>query len=191
MKKEEFWNWFDENKALLEDLISEKSQSYEIYESLSDKLKQYNEFLIPEITSTLENKFVLVISCDGMKQGIPFVDSLTENLRHFDNWEVVKFRQPGPMKSIPLRGLNLRRNSIFLEWEKTVTGKYKITFYVKGYSSKNDSYEIATLLHLDHTIGEYNAMTKVEGVEIKKLGLLHSKKGLKTLDEFRTEIEIS
>ncbi len=189
MNKEEFWNWFDENKALLEDLISEKSQSYEIYESLSDKLKQYNEFLIPEITGTRENKFVLVISCDGMKQGIPFVDSLTENLRNFDNWEVVKFRQPGPMKSIPLQGLNLKRNSIFLEWEKKATGKYKITFYVKGYSLKNNNYEIGTLLHLDHTIGEYNAMTKVEGVEIKKLGLLHSKKGLKTLDEFRTEIE--
>lgn len=191
MNKEEFWNWFDENKALLEDLISEKSKSYEIYESLSDKLKQYNEFLIPEITVTRENKFVLVISCDGLKQGIPFVDSLTENLRNFDNWEVVKFRQPGPMKLIPLQGLNLKRNSIFLVWEKTVTGKYKITFYVKGYSSKNNSYEIGTLLHMDHTIGEYNAMTKVEGVEIKKLGLFQSKKGLKTLDEFRTEIETS
>jgi hypothetical protein len=136
MKKEEFWNWFDENRGLLEDLVSEKTQSHVIYEFLSEKLKQYNRFLIPEITGSQKNKFVLNISCDGMKQGIPFVESLTENLKTFDNWEIKKFRQPGPMELIPLQGLNLKRNSIFLEWERTVSGKYNITFYVQGYSSK-------------------------------------------------------
>jgi hypothetical protein len=50
MKKEDFWNWFDENKGHLEDLISGKTQSYETYESLSEKLKKV------EIAKTPQNR---------------------------------------------------------------------------------------------------------------------------------------
>jgi len=189
MTKEDFWNWFDNNKTALENLISEKTQDYTVYETLSEKLAQYNEFLIPEITINEENKFVLIISCDGMKEGIPFAEALTENSKKFDNWVVVKFRQPAPMELIPLNGLILKRSSIFLEWEKTNSQKYFIRFYVKGYSLSNKNYGLATLLHMDHTIGEYNAMTQIEGVEIKKLGLFQSKKGLKTLDDLKLELE--
>jgi len=42
---------------------------------------------------------------------------------------------------------------------------------------------------MDHTIGELNAMTRIEGVEIKKLGLFQSKKELKTLDELKIELD--
>ena len=189
MTREDFWDWFDNNKVSLENFMSEKSRDYKIYEMLSGKLKEYCEFLIPELTINEENKFVLVISCDGMKQGIPFAEALTENLRKFDNWVILKFRQPGLMEFIPINGLNLKRSNIFLEWRKTSSLKYFITFYVKGFSSHNRNYEIGTLLHMDHTIGEYNAMTRIEGVEIKKLGLFQSKKNLKTLDDLKIEVD--
>ncbi|HSZ84384.1 MAG TPA: hypothetical protein VK787_00045 [Puia sp.] len=124
-----------------------------------------------------------------MKQGIPFAEAPTENLRKFDNWLILKFRQPGSMEFIPVNGLNLERSSIFLKWEKTLSQKYFIAFYVKGFSSNNKNYETGTLLHMDHTIGEYNAMTRVEGVEIKKLGLFQSKNNLKTLEDLKIEME--
>lgn len=189
MTKEEFWNWFENNKTALENLISGKNQDYEIYEALSERLKRYNESLIPEITINEENKFILIISCDGVKKGIPFAESLTENLRQFDNWLIQKFRQPGGMEIIPLNGLNLKRSSIFLEWREMSSKKYFITFYVKGFTPYNVDYEIATLLHMDHSIGEYNAMTRIENVEIKKLGLFQSRKNLKTLDDLKIELE--
>jgi hypothetical protein len=138
---------------------------------------------------TEDNKFVFVISCDGIKQGIPFAERLTENLKSFDNWEIQTYRQPGPMEVIPVNGLDLKRSNILLEWRKTSSGKYYITFFVKGFSSNDPNYEIGTLLHMDHTIGEYNSMTKIEGVTIKKLGLLQSKKDLKTLDELKIDLD--
>ena len=64
MTKESFWEWFDNNKNSIENFISSEHTDYSIYETLSDKLKQYSEFLIPELTMTEDNKFVLVISCD-------------------------------------------------------------------------------------------------------------------------------
>jgi hypothetical protein len=41
----------------------------------------------------------------------------------------------------------------------------------------------------DHTIGEYNSMTRIEKVEIKKLQPFKSKKGFITFDDFRMELE--
>ena len=189
MTKEEFWKWFDANKLSLENFIAGKIQDDDIYEDLSERLKQYSEYLIPELTINEDNKFVLVISCDGIKQGIPFAEAITENIREFENWVVLKYRQPGPMEFIPVNGLNLKRSSILLEWRKTASQKYFLTFYIKGFSPHNKNYEIGTLLHLDHTIGEYNAMTRVEGVEIKKLDLVYSEKGLYTLDDLKTELD--
>lgn len=189
MTKENFWKWFDKNKAGLEIFILSDSRDYSIYEELSEKLKQYSEFLIPELTMAENNEFVLIISCDGIKKGIPYAEKLTENLRKFDNWEIQTYRQPGPMEMIPVNGLNLKRNDIYLVWKKTSSGKNNLTFFVKGFSSKDSNYEIVIFLHLHHTIGEYNAMTKIEGFEIKKLGLHQSIKDLKTLDDLKLELE--
>jgi hypothetical protein len=189
MTKANFWEWFDNNKNSIENFILAEHTDYTVYEALSDKLKQYSEFLIPELTMTEDNKFVLVISCDGMKQGIPFANNLVEDIRPIDNWTVLSFRQPGPMEYIPVNGLNFKRTNIFLQWQKLSSQKYFLTFYVKGFSPQDVNCEIGTLLHMDHTIGEYNAMTRIEGVKIKKLGLFHSKKKLKTLDELKIELD--
>lgn len=189
MTREDFWTWFEINKTSLENFISGKVNGYEIYETLSDKLKQYNQYLIPELTINEQNIFILIISCDGNKRGIPFADALMENLKGFENWQILKFRQPGPMEFIPINGLRLKRNNIFLEWQKTSSQKYYVTCFVKGYSPYNSNYETGVLLHLDHTIGEYAAMTQIEGVQIKRLGLFQSKKYLKSLDDLKIEIE--
>jgi len=189
MTKESFWEWFDNNKNSIENFMSPGHSDYSIYETLSDKLNQYSEFLIPELTMTGENKFVLVISCDGIEQGIPFAYELVKNMKPIENWIVTVFRQPAPMEYIPVNGLNLYRKNIFLQWQKCSSQKYFLTFYVNGFSLDDPNYEIATLLHMDHTIGEFNAMTRIEGFEIKKLGLFQSKKELKTLDELKSELD--
>jgi hypothetical protein len=188
MTKESFWEWFENNKNSIENFILSEHANYSIYDILSDKLKQYSEFLVPELTMTEDNNFVLVISCDGIK-GIPFANKLVKNMKPIENWTVTVFRQPGPMECIPVNGLNLYRSNIFLQWQKSSSQKYFLTFYVKGFSSHDPNYEIATLLHMDHTIGEFNAMTRIEGVEIKKLGLFQSKNELKTLDELKSELD--
>ncbi len=188
MTKESFWEWFENNKNSIENFISSKHNDYSIYETLSDQLNQYSEFLISELTMTEDNKFVLVISCDGIKQGIPFANELVKDMRPIEKWTVMTFRQPGSMECIPVNGLNLKRNNIFLQWQKSFSQKYFLTFYVKKFSSHDPNYEVGTLLHKDHTIGEFNGMTRIEGVEIKKLGFFQSKKELKTLDELKREL---
>lgn len=189
MTKEEFWYWFDQNKKALEQFMLSNSRDYEIYNAFSAKLNEYNEYLIPELTMTKEKRFVLIISCDGMKEGIPFAEALTDNPGQYENWDIVTYRQPAPMELIPIGGIILKRKNIFLQWEQHPSGNYSLNFYVKGYSYADTNYCSAVILHMDHTIGEYNAMTRIEGIEIKRLGLFQSKRGLKTLDDLREELE--
>lgn len=187
--KEEFWNWFKQNKGELENLILGKVKTYDAYEDLSEKLKKYSEYLIPELTKSKDGEFILVISCDGVKIGIPYVENLVSDFQKVDGWNVIKYRQPGPMQFIPINGLKLKRANIFLTWEKTNSGKYLATFYIKGYVENDNRYQIGTILHMDHTIGEYNAMTKIENVQFRKLGVFQSTKNLSTLDNLNEEIK--
>lgn len=189
MTKEMFWEWFDSNRKGLEEFISSPYNDREVYEQLTEKIQQYSTHLMPELTIDKDRKFVLIISCDGIKDGIPFVESITSDLKPYDNWVIHKYRQPGPMESIPINDIDLKRSDIFIEWERLDDNKFDVTLFVKGFTAKNPSYTMATYLHLDHTIGEYNAMTKIETLEIKKLGLFQSTKNLKSLDEFKSAID--
>jgi len=188
MTRQEFWNAFDQFRPGLERLISSKSQDFAAYHALSASLHEYNEFLIPEITLDTQDGYVLIISCDGNNRGIPAVERLTKDLPGYSNWTIVKYRQPGPMEVIPLKGQNVKRKDLLLSWEKTSTDKYNLTFFLKWYLD-TQVYRSGVILHMDHTIGEYDAMTRIEAVQFKRLGLFSSKDGLKTLDDLKVEID--
>ena len=185
MTKQEFWDSFEQHIPALEKLL-DGGHDYSAYNALSAKLREFNELLIPEITMK-KGVHVLIISCDGIREGISAVEYLTQGVEGYTNWQIVKYRQPNSMDFIPVHGFKVKRNDIWLSWEKTPENKYDLTFFPKWYSG-NRIYQTGALLHLDHAIGEYNAMIKVNGIEFKRLGLFQSKDGLKNLDEFKAEI---
>jgi len=49
MTKQEFWQFFEEHMSALEQFICSTSRDYTIYNAISDKLRQYDEHLVPEI----------------------------------------------------------------------------------------------------------------------------------------------
>lgn len=188
MTRQEFWQYFEEHMSALEQFISSDDRDYTIYNAISDKLRQYNEYLVPEITMDEQDRFVLVLSCDGVREGIPALEHLAENLKDYPNWKIVKYRQPGPMKFIPLYGRKVMRKDILLSWNRTGDGQYQLTFYLKWHYNKK-TYESGAFLHLDHTIGEYNSMTLVGEIEFRRLGPFKKISGLKMLDDLKDEID--
>ena len=189
MTKQEFWKSFEQHMPALEELISGKTGDYAAYNSLSDDLHAFNELLVPEITIDTENRFVLLISCDGCRQGSPAVEELTENIAPYPNWKIVKYRQPGPMKFIPLKGQKVYRKDILISWEMTSDGQYNLTFHLKWYLKNNQTQQTGAVLHLDHTIGEYDAMTRIHNVRFRSRGFFGSKNGLKTLDDLKADMD--
>lgn len=51
-------------------------------------------------------------------------------------------------------------------------------------------HQTGAILHLDHTIGEYDAMTKIHNVQLKRRGIFKSKDSLKTLDDLKDELDL-
>ena len=98
------------------------------------------------------------------------MQTLTEGVQDFENWQIVKYSQPSPKKRIPIGDITLKPKNIYLTWNELKAGKYYINFFVKGYDEQNKHYEGAAILHMDHTIGEYNAMTRIEGDHKKSWG---------------------
>jgi hypothetical protein len=188
MTQQEFWTSFERHMPALEQLISAKTRDYSAYNAISADLHAFNEYLVPEITMDKENRFILIISCDGCRQGSAAVEELTNCIKQYPNWNIVKYRQPGPMKLIPLKGQKVYRKNILLKWEKVPNDQYNLIFYLKWYLN-NQTQQTGAFLHLDHTIGEYDAMFRVKNVEFRSLGLFKSKDGLKTLDDLKAEMD--
>src|SRR6185437_7883770 len=110
------------------------------------------------------------------------------DVRPYPNWKIIKYRQPGRMEFIPLKGQKVQWKNILLTWKRTTTGQYTLTFYLKWYLN-NQTQQSGAILHLDHTIGEYDAMTKIKSVDFKGLKPFQSKNGLKTLDDLKSEMD--
>ena len=80
-----------------------------------------------------------------------------------------------------MNGIPLNKNKLFQTWLVFEIGqtvelkdlfevwnnlfRRMLHFLCEGLFFENSNYETGTLLHLDHNIGEYNAMTKVLGVK--------------------------
>jgi hypothetical protein len=188
MTRQEFWGSFEQQMPALELLISGKSSDLAGYNALSENLQAFNKYLIPEITMDQDNHYILIISCDGNREGIPAIERLMKDMKAYPDWRIIKYRQPGPMEFIPLLEQKVHRKDILLTWKKMPDEQYLITFYLKWYLN-NKTQQVGAILHMDHTLGEYDAMTRIHDAQFKSLRLFQSKKGLKTLDDLKAEID--
>ncbi|WMJ75526.1 hypothetical protein RCC89_20530 [Cytophagaceae bacterium ABcell3] len=93
-KEEAFWNWFLENKTKIEEFLDSNEKDFSIYNELTDRIQEYNELLFPELTKTNEGKYVLIITPDGIEDGVLPTQKLGESHPKVKNWIVKKFRQP-------------------------------------------------------------------------------------------------
>jgi len=72
----------------LEQLLTGKTSDYSSYNALSADLHAFNEYLVPEITGGKDGRFVLIISCDGFRQGTPAVEELTSDVTSIQHWTI-------------------------------------------------------------------------------------------------------
>ncbi len=189
MTKEEFWTWFDSEKEKLERLFDGKGEDYDgIFNSLSVNLKQYSEFLIPDLKKVDENQFILVIGCDGVKKGAQYVESLVDINRRFGNWSVQKYSDPDPEEVVLVNGSTIKRSRILLTWDKLPSKNYHVVFFKKGFSI-DLRYKAGVVRHLQQTVGEFNSLTRIETIEFRKFPLFKSSEKLYDLDDLKAEID--
>lgn len=181
--EEKFWDWFQENRGKLENYLSGESNSLEFVDKLNEQIYEYDELLFAEITGDTDGSYVLILTCDGRPKGIHPLTKLAHFAPVIENWTVQQFRKPGRIFELNYRGLALRESDFKIKhWIENENNQ--IDVYIKGYEKKDERYQSLAFLYLDHFIGEYEIMTKIESVGFKKLNFLTNTKKMHSLKKF-------
>jgi len=161
-KEEKFWSWVSKNKTELENFIISKEKDYTIYNQLTKEMKEYDTTLFPEMTLTKKNEIVLIITPDGMSEGILPTEKLYDSRPKLDNWIIKKFRQATDEVSLNYDGIEFPSSDIKIVPElDEKRKKINIKIYIKNMNSNPDKHKALSFLYLDHILGEYNTITKV------------------------------
>lgn len=160
--EEKFWNWFQNNLTDIEAFIDSDLKDYSVYNLLSKKIKKYNKNLFPELTKNKENKYILIITPDGMKEGVEATKKLGESHPDFDNWEIKKFRQPTDKILLNINGLKYPASDIKIlpkvDYERE---KVDIQVFINNMKKDEKKYQHLAFLYFDHILGEFNTIMKV------------------------------
>jgi hypothetical protein len=192
MSERLFWRWFIRNKMQIEKFVdTENHENYFIYNKLTSKIKRVSELLVPEVTKD-DDKYILVISCDGISDGIKSVQKLYDSAPQLDRWTVIKFRQPKDRFDLNFNGLEFKYEDIKV-WRKFDMEKEKadIALLIKGYNNEDKRYKALAFLYLDHFIGEFNTMTRVGHIDFLGWDTLESNKQIKSINLIELKNEIA
>jgi hypothetical protein len=186
MTENEIWNWFSKNNKDLIDFLHSDMSDYSIYNEFTGLVQQFSEYLFPEITGHESGKYVLIITCDSRREGIPFVEKLCNAAPIFENWIIEKYRKPGHILQLNFNGLEFEAEDVKVNYQMT-NGIYDIKILIANYNRDDDRYKSLAFLYLDHFVGEYAVMTKIGYIDFDNLS--KNADGV-ALEEFRKIIGI-
>lgn len=160
--EEKFWHWFVENKGRVESFIDSDHTDYSIYRKLTGEIQKYDRNLFPELTKNEDDKYVLIITPDGIKEGVEPTKNLAACCPVIDNWIIVKFRQPTDGIVLNFKGLEYPSTDIEIlakiDHERDVVD---ISVFIRNMNKDEVLYQSLAFLYLDHILGEFNSITKV------------------------------
>lgn len=168
MTEKKIWDWFSTNNKKLIDFLNSDLTDYSTYNEFSEIIQKYNENLFPEITGHESGKYALIITCDGRRDGIPFVEKLCNAAPAFDNWIIEKYRKPGHTIQLNFNGIEFKADDVRIKYQAT-RGLYEVKVLIADYKPNDDRYKSLAFLYLDHFVGEYNVMTQIGLVDFDKL----------------------
>ena len=189
-KEEKFWNWVIKNKSKLEEFINSNQEDYTIYNQLTKEIKKYNSLLFPEMTLTENNEVVLIITPDGMPDGVLPTQKLFDSRPEMDNWVIKKFRQPTDEIGLNFDGIEYPSSDIEIIPEiDNKRNKINIRVFIRNMNLSEKKYQSLAWLYLDHILGEYNTITKVGYIDFYHLEKDEKVKGGITILDLRKLIE--
>ncbi len=170
-KEKRFWDWFVENKSDIENFIDSNSSDYSVYNTLTARIQTYHKLLFPELTKTGDDKYVLIITPDGRKDGVEPTKKLGESSPSIANWVIKKFRQPNDDIALNYDGLEYSSDDIEIIPEIDPKAELvNIHVFIRNMDEDPKKYQTLAFLYLDHILGEFNTITKVGYIDFYHLG---------------------
>jgi len=186
MDERTFWNWVLDNKESLKNFIESDSDNYNLYNELTRKLHEYSDKIFIELTIDLQGNIVVILTSDGMKTGIPFVENLCRMAPNIEGLHIQKYRKPGHVKELNFDGLYLKPNDFKITYMKAHENEpFDVTIYIRGYKRNDERYKSLAFLYLDHFLGEYMVMTEIGQVSFEGFNYFIRVKNSVSLQNFK------
>ena len=156
-KEASFWNLFTDNEKKIIGILDEPSFAT----TLKTRMKEYYPVLTFELGPADKEKCNFYISCDGLREGLTYVELLGTAAPELPKWNIVKYKAPHDLvKDIMIEGLRLGPNDIKVEYTKD-DKIVNLKLYISGYSENDERYSHICMLLLPALLGEYTMMTKI------------------------------
>tara|TARA_B100000674_G_C37579207_1_gene795507 strand:+ start:97 stop:717 length:621 start_codon:yes stop_codon:yes gene_type:complete len=182
-KEQEFWTWVKSNKTNIESIL----ESHQFVSQLNAKIQAYNELLTFEIGKTKNNKINFIISCGGIRDGIPVVKKLVKASRQIENWNIIAFKQAKEeLYTIEENGISVKPSQIKVKY-KVVGNTANLDLYIKDYDGYDQRYLSVAFIFLDNLFGELYVMNKIDEITFNPMPRAQSE--LITLEELKKQLE--
>lgn len=166
----EFWIWFDQHKDSIAAAMKSGDEAT-IRKTLADvdtrmqKEASGISFLFCDHGD--ENGFI--VTAGGQREHFSDVQSFVDAAPKIDGWRITAFRQPSYGDfAIKMGGVAISNENIQFQAFSLAGGGMGITLYPDNMTEDTrDLYSHAAVTILDHTIGEYNAVTKIHSLMVE------------------------
>ncbi len=184
-KTSQFWTWFQANEGDFPP-TSEFDDAYG--GELSCRLTDIKSRLVYEIAILDDAKNELIISGDGVKELIPFVQNVVEAAPEIDGWEIIAFR-PRMDKYVSFTlnfgDRNFNPKELWC-WSRVEGRNFDLIIYHAEYSDKIRNVLVnGTYVLLDMALGEYDVMTGIRYIDNRELPNDPEAEGLYKFEELR------
>lgn len=166
-KVKKFWEWFLTKENELFDFKQNQESLFNDLQFHLDSIHNHLGFVFNEELTNGKREFI--ISANGDRNMIPYVETIFEDAPELDRWIMKKYkpRMEGISK-FEIDNLTINPediNFILFAEEK----KIHAVFYVKGYEDEGKKSILRAGLAsiIDHLVGEYDAMTKISASYIE------------------------
>lgn len=160
--EERFWDFFSKNAPLI---ASIPSGNGDMARELLRQLTKYNKQLTYEITQGSKGVNEFVLSCNCVREEIPFANILYSAAPKIEGWNIVLFKR---RKKIDLKleqeGLELAPEDITMEYT-LYKNEVHLRLYIRKYYQGDPRYKLLANKFLERTLGEFDKMTKVGAME--------------------------
>jgi hypothetical protein len=127
-----------------------------------------------------EDHYEFVVTADGHKEYFDAVTRFVETSPKIEGWQLVAFRPPLASPAgfkIKMGGVELSPEDVQFQAFDLGEGRLGITLYPKGLTDDNrEPLGNACVILLDHTVGEYDAVMKIDSLALKSAS--ESEKGV-------------
>jgi len=176
-KIQNFWSWLVENKPQLDNFENKREA---LTPELVDQLKMFSQNLVVEIEPPENGIRRMAISADGVEANFPLVRSLVAAVPKLQGWQIVAFRQPGPLAGIKLTypGITLETAKMWILPIESKDGFDLIVYFPNYNEEKRNLFIKASYVLLDDAIGEYNVVKGIRSLDFQKLPPADDRNGI-------------